>query len=344
MKSAVLTGIRTIELCEVPKPQLEKDTDVLLRLVAAGLCGSDIHYYLTGQIGDQVVKYPFTVGHECAAVVEKIGSNVTRVKPGDRVVIDPAIACGKCAQCLEGRPHTCFNLLFLGCPGQVEGCLSEFIVMPQANCYAVKEDTTLEQGVLVEPLSIGVYALKLLNNFDTEAIGILGCGPIGLSVLLAARAEGICPAYVTDKIDERLDAARNAGAEWVGNPDKSSIVEDIQTRVPFLDAVFECCGDQAAIDQAIELLKPGGKLLVIGIPKIDRISFDINKLRRKEICIQNVRRQNRCVQAAIDLIENQRVDVKFMATHSFVLEDTGEAFELVSGYRDGVLKAVIKFD
>ena len=166
---------------------------------------------------------------------------------------------------------------------------------------------------------------------------------MGLSVLLAARLAGVSPVYVTDKIDERLNVARNAGADWAGNPDKSDIVADIQKQEPSsLDAVFECCGDQEALDQAIELLKPGGKLMILGIPLTERISFDISKLRRKEICIQNVRRQNNCTQAAIDLIKNRQVEVDFMATHFFNLEETKKAFELVSGYRDGVIKAMIE--
>lgn len=343
MKAAVLTGIRKIEVREVPDPQLRNETDVLLKIGVAGLCGSDIHYYIAERIGDQVVQYPFTPGHECAAVVEKVGSSVRRVKPGDRVAIDPAVSCGKCDQCLEGRPNTCRNLLFLGFPGQLQGCLSEFIVMSEENCYTINEEMTLMQGALVEPLSIGIYAVKLLDNSKWETIGILGSGPMGLSVLLAAREAGTPLVYVTDKIDERLNAARNAGADWVGNPDKSDIVTDIQMKEPsLLDAVFECCGDQDAIDQAIELLKPGGSLMMLGIPMTDRISFDISKLRRKEICIQNVRRQNNCIQTAIDLIKNRQVDVDFIASHHFKLEETKDAFELVSSYRDGVIKAMIQ--
>jgi L-iditol 2-dehydrogenase len=343
MKSAVLTGIRKIELREVPDPQLRKETDVLLRIGVAGLCGSDIHYYLTDRIGNQIVQYPFTPGHECVAVVEKVGSAVKRVKPGDRVAIDPAVSCGKCDQCLRGRSNTCLNLLFMGFPSQLPGCLSEFIIMPEKNCYPIAEQMSLRQAALVEPLSIAVYAVDLLYNLKAETIGILGSGPMGLSVLLAARLAGISRVYVTDKIDERLKAARNAGADWAGNPDKSDIVADILKQEPsLLDAVFECCGDQEALDQAIEILKPGGKLMILGIPLSERISFDISKLRRKEICIQNVRRQNKCTQAAIDLIQNRQVEMDFMATHFFTLEETTKAFELVSGYGDGVIKAMIQ--
>ena len=283
------------------------------------------------------------MGHECLASVEEIGKKVTRVKPGDVIVIDPALACSECDQCRKGRPNTCLNLVFLGYPGQGEGCLSEYIVVPEMNCHFWKQSVPLEQAIMAEPISIGIYALKLLNNPEAKKIGIFGSGPIGLSVALVARQAGIKSIYMTDKINERLEAARRSGAIWAGNPDKSDIVEEIRAREPLLlDAVFECCGDQAAIDQAIEVLRPGGKLLIIGIPVAARISFDINKLRRKEISIQNVRRQSNCFQAALDLVGSSKLDLNFMITHKFHFEKIREAFELLAGYRDGVIKAVIQ--
>ena len=148
--------------------------------------------------------------------------------------------------------------------------------------------------------------------------------------------------YVTDKIDARLDAAKRAGACWTGNPDKEDIVASITEREPLhLDAVFECCGQQDAIDQAIELLTPGGKLVLVGIPRVDRVSFSIDRLRRRETCIQNIRRQNKCVQAAIDLVASGEINVDPMVTHRFPLERTQEAFDMVRDYEDGVVKALI---
>ncbi len=345
MKAAVLTGLREIKIIDVPDPQLTKDTDVLLKLRAVGVCGSDIHYYTTGRIGDQIVHYPFILGHECAAKVERTGDGVSRVKPGDHVAIDPAISCGQCDQCRLGRYHTCRTLKFLGSPGQLEGCLSEFIVMPQECCYPLKAGMTPEQGVLVEPLSIGLYAVKLLNDPYAKSIAILGSGPIGLSVLLAARDIGIQSIFVTDKIDSRLNAAKGAGAFWTGNPEKLDIINEIQKEQPLLlDAVFECCGQQEAIDQGIELLKPGGTLLIVGIPETNELSFDIHLLRRKEIRIINVRRQNNCTQSAIDLINKRKGWVDFMNTHIFNFYESKSAFDIVEGYRDNVIKATIRFD
>lgn len=343
MKAVVLTGIEQMELVEMPEPVIESADGVLLQVGSVGVCGSDVHYYRTGRIGSQVVEYPYRVGHEFAATVLEVGSGVTRVKPGDRVAIEPAMSCGACDQCLAGRPHTCRTLRFLGCPGQADGCLSERFVMPEACCYPIGPNTSFDEAAVAEPLSIGVYSVGQSVPMPGARIGILGCGPIGLSVLLPAVAGGVEKAYVTDKIDARLDVARDAGAQWIGNPDKLDVVDAITADEPLLlDAVFECCGQQEALDQAVELLKPGGKLMLIGIPTVDRISFPIDKLRRKELCIQNVRRQNECVQPALDMIESGAVDVSFMITHRFPLERCKEAFDLVAAYGDGVVKAMVQ--
>lgn len=342
MKAAVLTGLRELDILDVPDPEIREDTDVLLDVGAVGVCGSDIHYYTTGRIGSMIVEHPFRVGHEFAATVRRTGSGVRRVKPGDRVAVDPAMPCGACDQCKAGRSHTCRRLLFLGCPGQVEGCLCERIVMPEGSCFPVAPDLPFEMAALIEPLSIGLYSVKQSIPMDGARIGILGCGPIGLSVLVSAGALGADRVYATDRLDYRVDAVRGAGANWAGNPDSADVVAAITEQEPLLlDAVFECCGEQAAVDQAVRLLKPGGTLVIVGIPRVERISFNIEAIRRKELTVQNIRRQNDCVQPAIDLLEQQKIDPRFMITHRFSLERTRDAFDLVDGYRDGVLKAMI---
>lgn len=344
MKAMVLTGLKQMTLRDVPPPALKQDKDVLLKLAAVGVCGSDIHYYKTGKIGSQVVQYPFTVGHECAAVVEKAGSAVTRLKPGDRVAIEPAMSCGTCDQCRVGRPHTCRKLRFLGCPGQAEGCLAEYLVMPQECCLPIGSHLTIEQAALSEPLAIGLYAARRAGALKGRSIAILGCGPIGLSVMICARAMGVGRIYVTDKIDDRLAAAKKAGADWIGNPDRLDIVKAISAETPLLmDVVFECCGEQSAIDQAVDLLKPGGRLMAVGIPEVDRVSFIIDRTRRKEITVQNVRRQCACAEPTLALMEQGLLAADFMITHRFPFARTQEAFDLVADYRDGVVKAMIQF-
>jgi L-iditol 2-dehydrogenase len=343
MRALLLTGIRQMQMQDVQKPILQKDKDVLLRIEKVGICGSDVHYYETGRIGSQVVEYPFIVGHECSATVEAIGSKVERVKIGQQVVVEPAVSCHECDQCRQGRENTCFNLRFLGTPGQGNGCLCEYIVMPQENCFPIDSTLTLEQGVLCEPFTIAVYSVKQSQVFRNAKVAILGSGPIGLSCMAAAKAEGIEYIYMTDKLDYRVQIAQKNGAVWAGNPQREDVVKAILKREPMgMDIVYECAGQQETLDEAVELLKPGGRLMLIGIPRIERVSFLIDKIRRKEITIINVRRQNKCTQTAIGLIASGRAKVDFMITHRFELEHAQEAFDMVAGYRDGVVKALIE--
>lgn len=343
MKAQVLTGIRRMEMRDVPDPKLSRDTDVLLKIEEVGVCGSDIHYYETGRIGSQVVQYPFIVGHECAGRVISVGKGVTHLKPSYRVAVEPAIACHQCDQCLAGREHTCRKLVFLGCPGQVAGCLSEYLVMPQECCFPIEGKLTATQGVLAEPFAIGLYAVKQSLLQAGTKIAILGAGPIGLSCMVAARAMGTNKIYMTDIIKERVALAQNNGADWVGNPHQEDIVSAINKNEPNqMDVVFECAGQQETLDQGINLLKPGGKLVMVGIPREDRISFSPDMIRRKEITLINIRRQNHCTQKAIDMQAQSKVNLDFMATHRFGFEQTQQAFDLVAGYKDGVVKAIIK--
>ena len=342
MKTIILENLKSIALTNTPKPQIQSDKDVLLRIASVGVCGSDVHYYRTGRIGDQIIKYPFRIGHECSAIVEQVGADVSRVKPGDRVAVEPAVSCWKCDQCKAGRPHTCRSLKFLGCPGQLDGCLAEYLIMPETCCFPIPDTMTLTEAALVEPLSIGVYASSFLDDQSVQDVAILGSGPIGLSVMQALRAQNHSKISMTDKLDYRLDIAAQNGASWTGNPDKIYVETEMD---PYgdgiFDAIFECCGEQEAIDQAVRLVRPGGRIIIVGIPEVERISFDIHTLRRKEIAVYNVRRQNDCVQKAIDWVGEKRVQVDFMATHNFSIEQAPEAFELVEGYNDSVVKAMI---
>jgi L-iditol 2-dehydrogenase len=333
-----------MELRQAPTPNLAEPHDVLLRINTLGVCGSDIHYYTQGKIGSQVVAFPQILGHEFAATVVKVGAEVKSLHPGQRVAIDPLVACGECDQCRAGRKHTCRNQKFVGNPGQLPGALVEYLVLPAECCSPVPDSISDDQAAVVEPLSIGVYAAQMAQLAPGSRVGVIGSGPIGLCTLLAVRAETRAGAvYVTDLVDERLAVASACGATWTGNPRGEDLLAAIQRLEPLgLDAVFECAGEQDALDQGIELLKPGGTLLVIGIPEVDRVSFNINLLRRNELRILNVRRQNECVERAIELIASGRVDVRPLVTHHFRLEETARAFQLVSARSGGVVKAIIR--
>jgi L-iditol 2-dehydrogenase len=344
MKAMMLTGIRQMAMKEIPEPSIMNENDVKIKMSVVGICGSDIHYYTQGQIGSQKVQYPFAVGHEGAGVVTEVGRAVKKVRPGDVIAIEPAMPCWECDQCLSGRHHTCRKLKFLGCPGQAQGCLMEYIVMPEKCCFHLCGKLTPDHGSISEPLAIGVYAVKKSGGVRDLKIGILGFGPIGMSVMLAAKADGASSIYVTDKIDPRLEIAENEGATLTGNPVKENVVKKILQKATLgLDIIFECCGNQDAFDQAIDILKPGGKLIVVGIPEFERWSMNVETTRRREIALQFIRRQVDCVESALEMMKDGRININRMVTHRFPFGKTKEAFDLVSEYQDGVMKAMIDF-
>ncbi|MBV5312070.1 MAG: alcohol dehydrogenase catalytic domain-containing protein [Prolixibacteraceae bacterium] len=344
MKTLVLTGIRKMEMTDHPKPILKNADDVLIRIKTVGVCGSDIHYFTEGKIGTQVVEFPFAVGHECSGIIEEVGSSVTRVKPGDLVAVDPSIHCGTCDQCLAGRPHTCRKNRFLGCPGQIDGCLTEYIVMPEFTCFTLSPKFNPTTAALIEPLTIGTYSVELAQtDFRNKTVGIFGAGPIGLSVLMVLKTMDTAKILSFEPLEYRREKAQSLGANYVFNPFEVSPAEVTHEVEPLLlDVVFDCSGEQQAIDDAVRIIKPGGKLILVGIPPEGKYTINMDILRRNEISIHNVRRQNHCVEKSIRLVE-EGLPVDQMVTHHFTPEETQKAFEMVSGYQNGVIKAMINF-
>lgn len=334
-----------MELVDVPTPSLNNENEVKIKLAAIGVCGSDIHYYSIGKIGSQVVEYPFPVGHECSGTIEAVGEKVTNVKVGDLVVVDPAVHCGVCDQCLAGRPHTCRNGRFLGCPGQLDGCLGEYIVMPDFTCFPVTGKLNPVQAALIEPLSIGVYAVNVAEIKEkTVSCAIFGAGPIGLSILFKLLAEEINNIGVIEPLEYRLEKSKAIGAAYFIHPEKENVEQVVKKREEYLlDVVFEASGEQDAIDNALKILKPGGKLVLVGIPPSAEYTFNMDLMRRKELTVVNVRRQNHCVEEAIDLVVSGKIDIEKMVTHNFTLNETAVAFEMVEGYKNGSIKAMINF-
>jgi L-iditol 2-dehydrogenase len=342
MRAAQLIAIRQFSVQSIPIPEVIRPDDVLINMQTVGICGSDVHYYCEGKIGDQIVRYPFVIGHEGAGTVEKIGEKVASLQKGDRIAIDPALYCGECDQCLAGRENTCRNLLFLGCPGQKEGCLSEYIVLPEKCCFPIPVSMSFEQAVLSEPFAIALYAVEQVGIAPGAKIGILGSGPIGLSVHAALQLKRPGAIYMTDAIDERCALAKKRGATWCGNIHGVDPVKEISKHEPLLlDIVFECCGKHDALQQAVKVLKPGGVLAIIGIPEEESCVLPVHDLRRKEITIKNIRRQNRCTKKAIDIIGSGAVNLDDLVTHHFPLDRINQAFDLVADYHDGVMKAMV---
>lgn len=343
MKVAFFTGPRTIEVAEEPKPKLQRSNDVLVRIDRLGICGSDVHYFVDGGIGRQRLAYPASLGHECSGTVMEAGAEVANVRPGDRVAIDPAISCHQCDQCRVGRVNTCRHIQFMGSPGQAPGAAAEFRVLPAGNCLPIPASMSLDVAALIEPLSIGLYAVRLAQVYPAARIAIFGAGPIGLSVLLCAKAAAPCTVYVTDLLDERLALARQFGADWIGNAGDPAAIHGIAENEPWgLDLVFECSGDPTTINHAQQLLTPGGTLMLVGIPPQVETPFDIHLMRTKELAFRSVRRQKGCVAPAIRLVSDGHIRPDGMITHHFGWRTMQEGFEMAAGYRDGLVKGIVR--
>ncbi len=340
MKAIIFTGLRQVQTHDRPEPELPDQESVLLKTRIAGICGSDLHYFISDTVGGEKVPYPCLVGHECAAEIVKTGDKVKRFKSGDLVAVEPSISCGVCDQCLEGRFNTCREIKFLGHPGELDGCFAEFFVMPAKNLIKLPISISLEEAMLAEPVSIALHALNLANLGSSAKVGVLGTGPIGLALIILLKFSGISSIFATDCSEARERAALKAGASWAGNAQEEGIVSKILSRQPLgLEAVFEVSGDERAIDQAVELVKPGGRIIQIGIPIPERISLKFSRLRRKEITIINVRRQNRCLEKALELIQKKEIEVSWLISHRFSLDQAKLAMDTAADRRDGVLKA-----
>ena len=342
MQAVALTGIRKMKFINQEKPQITNPNDVLIEVKSIGVCGSDMHYYKEGNIGDQVVKFPFVVGHEFSGVISEVGTDVKGLKIGDRVAVDPNIYCGECDQCKAGRPHTCRHQKFLGCPGQMEGCNKPYVVMPAKNCFILPDNLSFDDGMLIEPLSIGVYAVKRAGDVKGLNVAIWGYGPIGMCVHEALNMNGVGTVMVSDNLEPRCNIAKKHGTELVID----ASIQDAQThfmehRPEQVDIAFECCGNQEALNEALHCIKPGGKLVIVGIPDFDSWMMSAEILRRREITVINIRRQNHCEQIAIDALSQEKINLSDMITHRAPLSEAGKIYEMVAEYEDGVMKAVL---
>jgi len=340
MKAVKLHKAGDLRLEEIPRPEPGAG-EVLVRIKAVGVCGSDVHYFKDGRIGDTLVERPIVLGHEPAGVIEGIGKGVTQFEIGDRVALDPALSCGVCEWCSEGNPNLCPNVRFFGTP-PIDGAFREFVTHPAHAVFKLPERLDFADGAMLEPLGVAIHAVDLGKMRTAYTAAILGVGSIGLCVLQLARLSGAADLFVTDLIDSRLDLARRLGADVALRADDDPVrrIQEL-TGGRGVDVVFEAAGALETPQQAVDLLKPGGTLVLIGICPEDRIPLKATAARRKGITIRMARRMKHVYSRAIRLAERNRVDLKSLVTHRYPLERIEEAFDVVGGYKDGVVKAVI---
>ncbi|HTS18640.1 MAG TPA: alcohol dehydrogenase catalytic domain-containing protein [Verrucomicrobiae bacterium] len=327
MLAARLYGARDVRVEPVPQPGRPGPGDVLLRVSATGICGSDLHTFADGRIGDTVPKSPIVLGHEFSGVIEAFGSGVENLRVGARVAVDPAHPCHHCDLCEEGHPNLCRRLHFCGLYPD-DGSLREFMIVPARTCFPVPDSLDDESAALLEPLGVALHATDLAKIRVGDRVAILGAGPIGLLLIQTAKLAGAAEIFVRDPLPWRLALAMRFGAKPL--PVRAEV-----------DIAIEAAWGGNAIEQTIDLARPGGRVLIVGIPSEDRCSFQHSTARRKGLTVVFSRRMKHTYPRAIQLVASGRVDVRSLVTHRFTLRQTAEAFALNAGYKDKVVKVII---
>jgi L-iditol 2-dehydrogenase len=342
MLTSYLYGVRDIRLEMAPVP-VPKSGEVLLKTASVGICGSDVHYYLDGRIGNQIVSEPIIMGHEFSAYVAGLGDGVTGVEIGQLVSVEPGISCGKCEPCLHGHPNLCPDVHFCGTP-PIDGVFAEYSVMPAENCYPLPDALSPNDGAMLEPLGIAIHTLDLANLKSGQTVAILGAGPIGLLAAAVARVAGATKIYMTEPLSYRQNFSRHYVATEVYNPETQDVVAEVinATKGRGVDVAIEAAGSSQTPQQGAAMCRPGGKLILAGIPADDSLTLTASTIRRKGLTIKVVRRMKHTYSRAIRLVTASLVDLKPLVTHLFPLDKLSSAFELVAAYDDGVIKAIIQ--
>jgi L-iditol 2-dehydrogenase len=343
MRAARLYAPRIMRYDDVPEPQAPCDTDVVVRVGAVGLCGSDLHYYCDGHIGTSVAAEPLVLGHEFAGTIEAVGAGVRGLQVGDRVAVDPAIPCGRCEVCLEGHPNICPTVRFAGTP-PTDGALRELLAWPAQQVIRLPDGMDLDTGAALETLGVCLHALNLSHLRLADKVAVLGVGPIGLLIVRLARLSGAAEIFVTDPNPKRLAAALALGADEAIQVGVGEPVADIVrlTGGRGVDVSFEAAGALETPQQGIDMLRPGGTLVLVGICPEDRIPLAASTSRRKGVTIKLSRRMKHVYPRTIALVQRGMVDLQQIISHHYPLAQTAEAFDHLAGADTDALKIIIQ--
>ena len=342
MRAAVLHGICDVRLQDWPRPT-PGPGEVLLAIESVGVCGSDVHYYVEGCIGDQVVTAPIVMGHEFSARIAGLGEGVEGLTLGQLVAVEPAIHCGECESCQHGHPNLCPDVRFCGTP-PINGVFAELAVMPAENCFPLPEGFGPVEGAMLEPLGVAIHTVGLAHLKPGQTAAVLGAGPIGLLTAAVAKVSGAAEVYMTEPLAYRRQFALDYVAGAALDPGEMDVVAEVMrlTGGRGVDVAFEAAGAAETPDQAAAMVRPGGTVVVAGIPTEDEMRLTASTIRRKGLTIKMVRRMKHTYPRAIRMVHQGMVDVKSLVTHTFPLERVMEAFDTVAAYDDGVIKAVVQ--
>lgn len=341
MKAVKWFGPHDMRVVEVERP-IPRSHEALVRIESTGVCGSDMHYYLDGRIGSNVITEPIILGHEYAGVVEAVGAAADPSLVGKRVAVEPGIPCLKCEWCAQGHYNVCLDMCFPGGP-PYDGALCEYMAVHAGFCFPVPEGMSAAVAAMIEPLAVAVHTVELAGLKPGETAAVLGLGPIGLLTAQVAKLAGVSVLYGTDLHDYRLEAGRAYGVDLAFNAGEEDTVGVImeETRGRGVDVAFDCARSSLTPGLAIRVTRPAGRCVLTGISGTEEDPIPVSAARRKELTLQWCRRFLFNYPRSLALAASGRVDLESLITHSYPLERAGEAFELVSATADNVLKASV---
>ncbi|MFC7020340.1 MULTISPECIES: NAD(P)-dependent alcohol dehydrogenase [Haloarcula] len=338
MQAAVMTDIETLQFEERERPTPDED-EVLVRIADVGICGSDLHYYTEGKIGDFVVEDPIVLGHECAGEVVETGDGVDSSAVGDRVAIEPGVPCRRCEFCKRGEYHLCADITFMATPPD-DGAFVEYVAWPADFVYTLPESVSTAEGALCEPLSVGIHASRQADIESNDTVLVTGAGPIGMVAMEAAHAAGAGDVYISDVVDVKLDRAKARGAAGtidVTERDLASAVEDL-TDGRGVDKVIEASGAAPVYGAALDAVRRGGTMTCVGIGE-EEIPFNFTRATNKEVKIHGSFRYSNTYPEAVDLLRRDAVDVAGIIDDEYSFDDLTTALEAAQD--PGVVKTMV---
>lgn len=338
MKAIQIIKPGELKLIDMDKPVITKKDNVLIKMKAAGICGSDMGIY---RGTNAAATYPRVIGHEMVGVVEEVGEGVASLKPGDRVIVDQVVSCGHCYACRKGRGNVCGNLQVRGV--HIDGGYREYIAVPEQDCYLLPDTLSDVEAVMIEPTTIAIQSCSRAGLCEEDVLLILGCGALGSTILKIARLSG-AKIIVADIVQDKLEEALDNGADYVINISK----EDLAERMRELTGGY---GATVSIDAActkdslltlMEVTGNAGRVITMGFSVAPT---EVNQfvITSKELDVRGSRLQNKKFQAAIDLIREGRLDLSGTVSHTFPLEKAQEAFDFMNSKDPSIRKVVLTF-
>lgn len=337
MKQQIMIEPGKIEFREIPIPEL-KENGVLIKIMRIGVCGSDIHVYHGKH---PYTPYPVTQGHEVSGMIEKIGSKVTNLKPGDKVTIQPQVVCGKCHSCLHGNYHICDELKVMGF--QTTGMASEFFVAEADRVLKLPDEMSFEQGAMIEPMAVACGVFTKTEELNGLNVVVLGAGPIGNLTAQTAKALGAKSVLITDVSNFRLEIAKKVGIDYTINPLKQNLSEEIVRAFgpDKADLIIECVGINQTIDDAISNARKGTDIILVGVfgekPVVDLSLVGAHELR----IIGLLMYQTKEYLKAIELVHSGKIQLEPLMTKHFKFEDYNKAYQYIDEMKDKTMKVFI---